>query len=87
MLVGLPFLLQRLHADRLLLQVKDPANYPQFSDYQDTFSTPLPPATFAVFVVPNWVPQPTQLLRYAKVVYPYWENDVSNVAANALFPF
>ncbi|KZV72075.1 hypothetical protein PENSPDRAFT_684094 [Peniophora sp. CONT] len=55
-----------------LHHVKDPANYPSFSDYQDTFSNPLPPATFAVFVVPSWVPQPAQLLRYAKTVYSYW---------------
>ena len=56
----------------MVVQVKDPANYPQFSDYQDTFSSSLPPATFAVFVVPTWVPQSAQLLRFAKCVYPYW---------------
>ncbi|VDC03110.1 unnamed protein product [Peniophora sp. CBMAI 1063] len=55
-----------------LHHVKDPANYPPFSDYQDTFSSPLPAATFASFVVPTWVPQSSQLLRYAKAVYSYW---------------
>ncbi|KAG9312626.1 enhancer of polycomb-like-domain-containing protein [Chiua virens] len=46
--------------------------FPPFSDYQDVFSSPLPPSIFASFSVPTWVPLPAQLLRSAKVVYPYW---------------
>lgn len=48
-------------------------HFPPFSDYQDTFASPLPPDTFAAFVVPSWIPPPPQMLRYAKLVYPYWK--------------
>jgi enhancer of polycomb-like protein len=33
----------------------------------------LTPDTFAAFAVPSSIPQPPQLLRFAKVVYPYWK--------------
>lgn len=46
--------------------------FPPFSDYQETFATKLPASMFASFVVPEWVPEPAQLLRLAKVIYPYW---------------
>ncbi|OCH93358.1 hypothetical protein OBBRIDRAFT_328810 [Obba rivulosa] len=50
------------------------APFPPFSDYQDTFANKLPPSMFAVFVVPEWVPEPETLLRMARVVYPYWRD-------------
>ncbi|OBZ78426.1 Enhancer of polycomb-like protein 1 [Grifola frondosa] len=46
--------------------------FPPFSDYQDTFAVPIQPSMFALFSVPSWIPQPASLLRYARVVYPYW---------------
>ncbi|KAI9463887.1 enhancer of polycomb-like-domain-containing protein [Boletus coccyginus] len=46
--------------------------FPPFSDYQDIFSSPLPPCVFASFIVPVWIPPPAQLLRLAKAIYPYW---------------
>ncbi|TFY75117.1 hypothetical protein EWM64_g8894, partial [Hericium alpestre] len=49
------------------------APFPPFSDYQDTFAAPLPADTFAAYSVPSWVPAPSQMLRFAKVVYPYWK--------------
>jgi len=48
--------------------------FPPFSDYQEVFSSPLPPSMFATFTVPTWIPQPAQLLRLAKVIYPYWRD-------------
>ncbi|KAI0777776.1 enhancer of polycomb-like-domain-containing protein [Trametes elegans] len=48
------------------------APFPPFSDCQDTFASPLKPDIFAVYHVPQWVPHPQQLLRLARVVYPYW---------------
>ncbi|EKM52072.1 uncharacterized protein PHACADRAFT_212666 [Phanerochaete carnosa HHB-10118-sp] len=47
--------------------------FPPFSDYQDTFASPLPPSLFAVFAVPQWIPQPPQLLKMAISVYPHWK--------------
>lgn len=46
--------------------------FPPFSEYQDTFSNKLTPDVFAAFAIPSWIPQPQQLLRFAKVIYPYW---------------
>jgi enhancer of polycomb-like protein len=37
------------------------------------FSNVLTPDTFAASTVPSPVPQPSQILRLAKVVCPYWK--------------
>ncbi|KDQ53289.1 hypothetical protein JAAARDRAFT_137127 [Jaapia argillacea MUCL 33604] len=47
--------------------------FPPFSDYQETFSSPLPPPFFAAFAVPQWTPPPQNLLSLAKAIYPYWK--------------
>ncbi|KAH9161676.1 hypothetical protein EDB89DRAFT_2156514 [Lactarius sanguifluus] len=47
--------------------------FPPFSEYQDTFSNKLTPDMFAAFAVPLWIPQPQQLLCFAKATYPYWK--------------
>jgi enhancer of polycomb-like protein len=47
--------------------------FPAFSEYQDTFSSPLTPTTFAAYTVPSSIPSPAQLLRIARVVYPHWK--------------
>lgn len=48
------------------------APFPPFSDYQDTFAFKLQPSMFAVYAVPEWIPSPQQMLRFARIVYPYW---------------
>ncbi|KAH9927133.1 enhancer of polycomb-like-domain-containing protein [Epithele typhae] len=48
------------------------APFPPFSEYQDTFATPLPPDMFACYSAPSWIPAPAQMLRFARLVYPYW---------------
>ena len=48
--------------------------FPAFADYQDVFSTPLTPATFATYIVPSWIPPAAALLRIARAVYPYWKD-------------
>ncbi|KAF8621954.1 hypothetical protein AX15_007385 [Amanita polypyramis BW_CC] len=48
-------------------------SFPPFSDYQETFTSSLPPAMFSNYSVPSWVPQPQSLARIAKVIYPYWK--------------
>ncbi|KAH9025701.1 hypothetical protein EDB83DRAFT_2656378 [Lactarius deliciosus] len=47
--------------------------FPPFSEYQDTFSNKLTPDMFAAFAIPLWIPQPQQLLCFAKATYPYWK--------------
>ncbi|KAF8881613.1 enhancer of polycomb-like-domain-containing protein [Infundibulicybe gibba] len=47
--------------------------FPPFSEYHDTFSNPLSPATFATFAIPTWTPAPTALVRIARAIYPYWK--------------
>ena len=46
--------------------------FPPFSDYQETFSAPLAAANFTMFIVPIWVPTPSQLTCMSRVIYPYW---------------
>lgn len=48
--------------------------FPAFADYQDVFSTPLTPATFATCIVPSWIPAPNALIRMARAVYPHWKD-------------
>ncbi|KAG7452940.1 uncharacterized protein BT62DRAFT_36151 [Guyanagaster necrorhizus] len=47
--------------------------FPDFSNYQDTFSNELSPTYFSAFKVPSWVPPPSQLLRIARLIYPHWK--------------
>jgi enhancer of polycomb-like protein len=47
--------------------------FPAFSEYQETFSSPLLPPMFAAFTVPPWIPSPALLIRVARAVYPYWK--------------
>ncbi|KAE9405736.1 hypothetical protein BT96DRAFT_316208 [Gymnopus androsaceus JB14] len=48
-------------------------HFPEFSEYQQVFSVPLSPATFALYTPPSWLPQPSHLLRLARIIYPYWK--------------
>lgn len=60
--------------DRIRSQgLESGGHFPPFSDYQDTFGSPLPPDTFAAFAVPAWISPPAQMIRYAKLIYPYWK--------------
>lgn len=47
--------------------------FPAFMDYQDTFANDLPVSLFACFTTPSWIPKPHQLLRIARIIYPYWK--------------
>ncbi|TFK47739.1 hypothetical protein OE88DRAFT_737780 [Heliocybe sulcata] len=60
--------------------------FPPFSDYQDTFAARLPPSMFATFVVPGWVPEPLQLLRLARVIYPYWRDRRMDRGGHRIIP-
>lgn len=46
--------------------------FPQFSEYQDTFASPLPPSMFSNFITPAWLPSTSHLLKLARLVYPHW---------------
>jgi enhancer of polycomb-like protein len=60
--------------------------FPPFSDYQETFATPLAPSMFAVFVVPTWVPQPAHMLRLAKMMYSYWKERRTDRGGHRVIP-
>ncbi|KAJ2913088.1 hypothetical protein MD484_g7323, partial [Candolleomyces efflorescens] len=60
--------------------------FPAFTEYQDVFSSPLTPATFATFYVPTWIPQPQHLLRIARTVYPYWKERRIERAGHRIIP-
>ncbi len=53
--------------------LKEGMTFPEFSNYHDTFANPLPASLFARFFVPRGIPPPLQLLRMARLIYPYWK--------------
>lgn len=73
---------------------------PPFSDYEDTFASPLPAALFALYDVPSWIPPPAQLLRLSRIVFSHWRTrrvsrdghpiipvvNVSNLLSSVEFP-
>ncbi|KAJ3812653.1 enhancer of polycomb-like-domain-containing protein [Lentinula aff. lateritia] len=61
-------------------------HFPEFSEYQEVLSLPLPPATFASYSPPTWLPQPSHLLRLARVVYPYWRERCLERAGRRIIP-
>lgn len=60
--------------------------FPPFTDYQDTFSAPLPPSMFADFITPSWLPAPSHLLRLAWVVYPHWRERRLEAGGKRIIP-
>ncbi|KAI1789011.1 enhancer of polycomb-like-domain-containing protein [Ganoderma leucocontextum] len=62
------------------------APFPPFSDYQDTFALPLQPNMFAVYSVPDWIPTPQQMLRYARIIYSYWRERRQERDGHRIFP-
>ena len=60
--------------------------FPAFTDYQDTFSAPLPPSMFADFISPSWLPAPAYLLRLARVVYPHWRERRLEAGGKRIIP-
>lgn len=61
-------------------------NLPPFTDYQDTFANPLPPPTFASFLVSEWIPEPEKLCKIAKVVYPHWRQRRTDREGHRIIP-
>ncbi|KAJ7058050.1 hypothetical protein C8F01DRAFT_1149307 [Mycena amicta] len=59
---------------------------PDFDFFSSFFLEPLPPSTFASFSVPAWVPQPAQLVRIARTVYPHWKHRRSLLAGARIQP-
>ncbi|KAG6862228.1 hypothetical protein C0995_002159 [Termitomyces sp. Mi166 len=60
--------------------------FPAFSEYQDTFSSPLSPATFASFSVPHWIPTPSYLVSIARIVYQYWRERRTERGGHRIIP-
>ncbi|TFK70814.1 hypothetical protein BDN72DRAFT_503858 [Pluteus cervinus] len=60
--------------------------FPAFTEYQDTFSNPLPPSMFASFTLPSSLPPPPSLLRIAKVIYPYWRERRTERGGHRIIP-
>ncbi|KAJ4482392.1 enhancer of polycomb-like-domain-containing protein [Lentinula aciculospora] len=61
-------------------------HFPEFSEYQEVLSLPLPPATFASYSPPKWLPQPPHLLQLARVIYPYWKERCLERAGRRIIP-
>jgi len=51
----------------------DNKTFPSFAVYQDVFSNPLSPHMFAKFGPPTWLPEPSHLVKLARIIYSYWK--------------
>ncbi|KAN0129911.1 hypothetical protein V8E53_012237 [Lactarius tabidus] len=60
--------------------------FPPFSEYQDTFTNKLSPNMIAAFTVLPWIPQPQQLLCFAKAIYPYWRERQIEQGGHCIIP-
>ncbi|KIY52168.1 hypothetical protein FISHEDRAFT_56145 [Fistulina hepatica ATCC 64428] len=60
--------------------------FPAFSEYHDSFLTPLSSPIFAAYVVPDWVPNPMNLLRFARAIYPHWKARRLERKGNRIIP-
>ena len=62
------------------------APFPPFSDYQDTFAAPLPAEMFAMYSLPSWIPPAQQMLRYSRIIYPYWRERRQDRGGHRIIP-
>ncbi|KAL1679627.1 enhancer of polycomb-like-domain-containing protein [Schizophyllum commune] len=60
--------------------------FPGFAEYQTFFSSPLPRNMFASYIVPAWIPPPTQLLKVARVVYSHWRQRREERGGHRIIP-
>lgn len=51
----------------------DNKTFPSFTVYQDVFSNTLPPHMFSKFGPPPWLPEPSHLVKVARIIYSYWK--------------
>ncbi|KAK0463915.1 enhancer of polycomb-like-domain-containing protein [Desarmillaria tabescens] len=72
LVMGLFELITHEETEYLHHSLKEGMTFPEFSNYHDTFANPLPASLFAKFAVPRGIPPPPQLLRMARLIYPYW---------------
>ncbi|KAK0483846.1 hypothetical protein IW261DRAFT_1465365 [Armillaria novae-zelandiae] len=73
LVMGLFELITHEETEYLHHSLKEGMTFPEFSNYHDTFANPLPASLFATFYVPRGIPPPPQLLRIARLIYPYWK--------------
>ncbi|KAK0460039.1 enhancer of polycomb-like-domain-containing protein [Desarmillaria tabescens] len=72
LVMGLFELITHEETEYLHHSLKDGMMFPEFSNYQDTFSNPLEKSFFAAYFVPKDVPPPDKLLSMAQLIYPHW---------------
>ncbi|KAG7444124.1 uncharacterized protein BT62DRAFT_971418 [Guyanagaster necrorhizus] len=72
LVMGLFELITHEETEYLHHSLKDGMMFPEFSNYQDTFSNPLEKSYFATYVVPKNIPPPESLLSMAQLIYPHW---------------
>ncbi|KAG9127014.1 Enhancer of polycomb-like protein 1 [Ceratobasidium sp. 392] len=65
-------ILERLTDERYPCLHADVSVFPAITEFEPTFATRLPVAFFPNFRAPDWIPQPPQLLRMLRVIYPHW---------------
>ncbi|KAG8748285.1 Enhancer of polycomb-like protein 1 [Ceratobasidium sp. 414] len=51
---------------------QDVSVFPAITEFEPTFANRLPASFFPNYRVPDYIPQPPQLLRVLRVIYPHW---------------
>ncbi|KAL4262295.1 Enhancer of polycomb-like protein [Pleurotus pulmonarius] len=59
--------------EHLHLSLNTGMAFPAFTEYQETFASPMHPSYFATFAVPTGIPPPALLVRLARSIYPHWK--------------
>lgn len=59
--------------EHLHLSLNTGMAFPAFTEYQETFASPMHPSYFATFAVPTGIPPPAVLVRLARLIYPHWK--------------
>ncbi|KAG9093755.1 Enhancer of polycomb-like protein 1 [Ceratobasidium sp. UAMH 11750] len=65
-------ILERLTDERYPCLHADVSVFPAITEFEPTFANRLPTSFFPNYRVPDWIPQPPQLLRMLRVIYPHW---------------
>ncbi|KAG8946440.1 Enhancer of polycomb-like protein 1 [Tulasnella sp. 419] len=79
-------LLEKVTDEKMPFLHLTPTDIPLFSDFESFFGSPVPPHHFPDFLVPPSFPQPAQLTKLARAIYPHWRDRKVDRAGHRIIP-
>ncbi|KAG8921240.1 Enhancer of polycomb-like protein 1 [Tulasnella sp. 418] len=79
-------LFERVTDEKMPFLHLTPTDMPLFSDFESFFGSPVPPHYFPDFLVPASFPQPAQLTKLARAIYPHWRDRKADRAGRRIIP-